>query len=261
MTLNHKRLIRLKRFLDNKTLLLLVDYYKKSEQLDFFVEMLIKNNFNVTIRIVNFAFEQSNHTDNIDSIDDTANNNVHDEFNNNNKYFDQTVTSLSFNKYISKSKLLHKLNKKDKDKENAKDKDKDKEKDKDLDKENMQLGGVGELTPVIQRIFDNGTWESEKRLFLNAEEWQMKQCSFFGISKEVLEAALKRFIEKIENQDHYVAVMGLSADENGKIVGNQYPNNGFDGSIFEMRYKHKVRGDKFGVFITKTYQSSSTQEK
>ena len=61
-------------------------------------------------------------------------------------------------------------------------------------------------------------------------------------------------VEKIENQDNYVAVMGLSADENGKIVGNQYPNNGFDGSIFEMRYKHKVRGDKFGIFITKTYQ-------
>lgn len=39
-------------------------------------------------------------------------------------------------------------------------------------------------------------------------------------------------VEKIENQDNYVAVMGLSADENGKIVGNQYPNNGFDGSIF-----------------------------
>ena len=61
-------------------------------------------------------------------------------------------------------------------------------------------------------------------------------------------------VEKIENQDNYVAVMGLSADENGKIVGNQYPNNGFDGSIFEMRYKYKVRGDKFGIFITKTYQ-------
>ena len=61
-------------------------------------------------------------------------------------------------------------------------------------------------------------------------------------------------VEKIENQDNYVAVMGLSADENGKIVGDKYPNNGFDGSIFEMRYKYKVRGDKFGIFISKTYQ-------
>ncbi len=60
--------------------------------------------------------------------------------------------------------------------------------------------------------------------------------------------------EKIENKDKFIGVMGLSADENGKIVGDKYPNNGFDGSIFEMRYKYKVRGDKFGIFITKTYQ-------
>ena len=61
-------------------------------------------------------------------------------------------------------------------------------------------------------------------------------------------------VEKIENQDDYIALMGLSADENGKIVGDKYPNNGFDGSILEMRHKYKVRGDKFGIFITKTYQ-------
>lgn len=85
MTLNHKRLIRLKRFLDNKILLLLVDYYKKSEQLDFFVEMLIKNNFNVTIRIVNFAFEQSNQNDNNNN---SNNSNDFFEYSNNNKYFD-----------------------------------------------------------------------------------------------------------------------------------------------------------------------------
>jgi hypothetical protein len=60
-------------------------------------------------------------------------------------------------------------------------------------------------------------------------------------------------VEKIENPDHYIAVMGLSADENGNIVGNKYPNNGFDGSIFDMRYKYNVKGDKFGIFITKSY--------
>ena len=67
-------------------------------------------------------------------------------------------------------------------------------------------------------------------------------------------------VEKIENQDDYIAVMGLSADENGKIVGDKYPNNGFDGSIFEMRYKYKVRGDKFGIFITKTYQREISEK-
>ena len=61
-------------------------------------------------------------------------------------------------------------------------------------------------------------------------------------------------VEKISNQDEYISVIGLSQYTDGKIVGNQYPNNGFDGSIFDMRYKYKVRGDKFGIFITKTYQ-------
>lgn len=60
-------------------------------------------------------------------------------------------------------------------------------------------------------------------------------------------------VEKIENQDDFIGLMGLSADEQGNIVGNEYPNGGFDGSIFDMRYKYKVRGDKFGIFISKSY--------
>ena len=60
--------------------------------------------------------------------------------------------------------------------------------------------------------------------------------------------------ETIKNQENYIGVMGLSADEEGNIVGDKYPNNGFDGSIFEMRYKYKVKGDKNGIFFTKTYQ-------
>ncbi|MFV0144773.1 glycosyltransferase [Empedobacter falsenii] len=61
-------------------------------------------------------------------------------------------------------------------------------------------------------------------------------------------------VEQIQNQEEFISVMGLSQFEDGRIVGHEYPNNGFDGSIFDMRYKHKVRGDKFGIFITKTYQ-------
>ena len=61
-------------------------------------------------------------------------------------------------------------------------------------------------------------------------------------------------VEKIENQDDYIGLMALSVDEEGKIVGDAYPNGGFDGSIFDMRYKYGVRGDKFGIFISKTYK-------
>lgn len=61
-------------------------------------------------------------------------------------------------------------------------------------------------------------------------------------------------VDEILDQDEFISVMGLSQYTDGKIVGDKYPNNGFDGSIFDMRYKYKVRGDKFGIFITKTYQ-------
>lgn len=71
-------------------------------------------------------------------------------------------------------------------------------------------------------------------------------------------AILLNKIEAIENQDEFISVMGLSADEKGVIVGNSYPQE-FDGTIFEMRYKYKVRGDKNGMFITKTYLNELNQ--
>ncbi|MDK7374484.1 glycosyltransferase [Weeksella virosa] len=61
-------------------------------------------------------------------------------------------------------------------------------------------------------------------------------------------------VERINNQDEYISVMGLSQYEDGRVVGDPYPGDGFDGSILEMRYRYKVMGDKFGIFITKTYQ-------
>lgn len=70
--------------------------------------------------------------------------------------------------------------------------------------------------------------------------------------KDALEILLNE-VEKIEYPEKYIGVMALSSDENGAIVGDKYPNTGFDGSIFDMRYKYGVRGDKFGIFITKTY--------
>ena len=66
--------------------------------------------------------------------------------------------------------------------------------------------------------------------------------------------------ESIKNQSEFIGIMGLSADENGEIVGDKYPENGFDGSIFEMRYKYKVRGDKFGIFFSKNYQKEIAEK-
>ncbi len=58
--------------------------------------------------------------------------------------------------------------------------------------------------------------------------------------------------EKIENQDEFISVIGLSGDEMGEVVGDKYPIE-FDGTVFEMRYKYKVKGDKNGIFFTKSY--------
>lgn len=118
--------------------------------------------------------------------------------------------------------------------------------------ENFQL-----LNPFFEIIYKK---DKNRHKFLTVLEGvKMVKTPYFMVvdsddayPKDALETLISE-VEKIENPDDYISVMGLSADENGKIVGNQYPNNGFDGSIFEMRYKYKVRGDKFGIFITKSY--------
>lgn len=60
-------------------------------------------------------------------------------------------------------------------------------------------------------------------------------------------------VSKIKNQDQYIGVIGHSADTEGNLIGNLFPGNGFTGSILEMRYKYQVKGDKNGIFITKSY--------
>lgn len=79
----------------------------------------------------------------------------------------------------------------------------------------------------VNEIIDNGTWESEKRLFLNAEQWQMKQCSYFSISREVLIGSLNTFLERLENQEDFKSEKELKRHFpnwfekiRGKINGN-----------------------------------------
>lgn len=50
---------------------------------------------------------------------------------------------------------------------------------------------------------NNGTWESEKILFLNAEEWQMKQCGEFMITKDVLLASITEFLKELELKEDF----------------------------------------------------------
>lgn len=62
-------------------------------------------------------------------------------------------------------------------------------------------------------------------------------------------------VEKIKNQDDFIGVIGHSVYPNGEIVGDKFPLDQWDGSILEMRQKHRISGDKNGIFITKTYQN------
>jgi glycosyltransferase involved in cell wall biosynthesis len=55
------------------------------------------------------------------------------------------------------------------------------------------------------------------------------------------------------NPQEFISLIGHSINEDGKIIGDLFPGNGFDGSVLEMRYKYKIKGDKNGLFITKPY--------
>lgn len=117
--------------------------------------------------------------------------------------------------------------------------------------ENFQL-----LNPFFEIIYKK---DKNRHKFLTVLEGvKMVKTPYFMVldsddayPKNALEILVNE-AEKIKNQEDYIAIMGLSADENGKIVGDKYPKE-FDGSIFDMRYKYKVRGDKNGLFFTHSY--------
>jgi hypothetical protein len=47
------------------------------------------------------------------------------------------------------------------------------------------------------------SWEQEKRLFLNAEQWQYKQCTEYQISKNAIMEYINVFVKRIELQEDY----------------------------------------------------------
>lgn len=61
-------------------------------------------------------------------------------------------------------------------------------------------------------------------------------------------------ITNLPKNQQFIAVMGLCAYENGELVGDKYPEEVYDGFILDIRYKHKVKGDKNGIFITSVYK-------
>ncbi len=64
---------------------------------------------------------------------------------------------------------------------------------------------------------------------------------------------LKNEVINLPKNQRFITVTALSAYPEGNIVGDRFPKNVYDGSILDIRYGYKVRGDKNGIFITKTY--------
>lgn len=51
----------------------------------------------------------------------------------------------------------------------------------------------------------------------------------------------------------------LSKDKNGEIIGDPFPENGFLTTIFDMRYRYKIKGDKWGMTKTAVYRKLSVE--
>jgi len=51
-------------------------------------------------------------------------------------------------------------------------------------------------------------------------------------------------------RDAYVAVTGLCARPDGRIVGDRYPDGLHDGTAIDMFFRHRVRGEKFSSMRT-----------
>lgn len=60
--------------------------------------------------------------------------------------------------------------------------------------------------------------------------------------------------EQINDNQNIVFVSTLCEDQFGKIVGDHFPKDPFICSIFDMRYKYKIKGDKWGMGKTEIYK-------
>ena len=60
--------------------------------------------------------------------------------------------------------------------------------------------------------------------------------------------------ESISNSENIVFVSTLCEDQFGNIVGDHFPKDPLICSIFDMRYKYKIKGDKWGMGKTEIYK-------
>ncbi len=71
--------------------------------------------------------------------------------------------------------------------------------EKRTENENENIISIKNNTLTIS----DGTWEAEKKQFLIAEQWQMKQISEFGLNKERMMELVNEFLRELDNKEDY----------------------------------------------------------
>jgi glycosyltransferase involved in cell wall biosynthesis len=88
--------------------------------------------------------------------------------------------------------------------------------------------------------FNRGVQEAYGELFLLIDS-----------DDEFLSEALERFLHHWESipmdqREQFVGVTALCIDQNAKLVGDPYPWDIIDSDALEIRYRYKIRGEKWG---------------
>ncbi|WP_128330209.1 glycosyltransferase family 2 protein [Apibacter sp. HY039] len=115
---------------------------------------------------------------------------------------------------------------------------------------------------IQKNIFPINYYKQENKhkflsLFKGLELAKGEYIAFIDSDDKLLPHAFETFykeIIKLPENEKYYGVIGLCSYENGEIAGDKFPVSPLDTSIFEMRYKYKVHGDKWGLSIKKAYQ-------
>ena len=69
-----------------------------------------------------------------------------------------------------------------------------------------------------------------------------------AILPEGLERLLKHWKDIPDNaKDKFIGVTALCKDQNGNLVGDKFPKDVFDSSSGENSFKHKIKGEKWGM--------------
>lgn len=68
------------------------------------------------------------------------------------------------------------------------------------------------------------------------------------LTEDAIEVFLKTWDSRENNK--YVGIIALDCYENGKIVGQEFPQNLKEATLFELYEMYKIRGDKKMVYVT-----------